>query len=96
MITHKGNDYVTVRVTPSDDFDAVATAVTEATTDDRAGVVLRGPGEHANEIQRFADQLSGSTGGSATVPSPEVQKVDSDVEGTDKDELEFRLFLQST
>jgi len=85
--------FESVFVSESDDFDSVVDSITAITSSGSDGVVLRSDGEHANEVQRFADRLCTPSELSGTQGATQFQKESSDVVGSDKDELEFRLFL---
>jgi hypothetical protein len=92
-LTYEGEEYASVTVEEVDEFEAVVEAVSAVELVEWAGVVLRSPGEYANEVQRFADRLCDASE-LADVPfSAPFTKEYSDVRGTDKDELEFRVFL---
>lgn len=92
-LTHNGDEFASVFVEKSDGFDAVADAVGTVDLDDWEGVVLRCPGDYANEVQRFGDRLGNRSELTDTPVSQPLRKEFSDVSGTDKDSLEFRLFL---
>jgi len=91
--TYQGEEYASVRVDYDADFEAVATTVADVDLSDQAGVVLRAPGDYANEVQRFADRLGDSEELVDAPFSTPLRKEFSDVEGSSKDDLEFRLFL---
>lgn len=96
VIHHEGRRYASVFISDSDDFDsAVADVVTAMRTSGTEGVVLRSTSELANRVQRFADRLCDADAVARESLSGPLQKVGSDVEGEDKDTLEFRLFLES-
>ena len=93
-LTHEGTEYASVTVEESDDFEAVVESVEAAKPETREGIVLRSPGESASSVQRFADQLTELSVQADGPISTELDKEYSDVSGTDKDALEFRLFLR--
>lgn len=92
-LTYDGEEYASVRVEDGDNFAAVAEAVSDVRLDRWKGVVLRSPGDYANEVQRFADRFEESTNVDNVPLSTPLRKEYSDVEGSSKDALEFRLFL---
>jgi len=92
-LTYEGDEYASVSVAKSDNFAAVAEAVSTVSLEEWAGIVLRSPGNYANEVQRFADRLGDPSELANISLSTPFQKEYSDVIGTSKDELEFRLFL---
>lgn len=94
-LTHEGTEYASVTVGESDDFEAVVESVKAAEPETRDGIVLRSPGESASSVQRFADQLTELSVQADGPISTELDKEYSDVSGTDKDALEFRLFLRT-
>ncbi len=94
-LQYEGEEFASVFVDRSDDFVAVADTVATVDFDDWAGVVLRAPGDYSNEVQRFADRL-GDRSVLADLPiSVPLQKISSDVAGTEKNALEFRLYLRA-
>lgn len=96
LIHHDGRRYASVFVSDSEDFESVvADVVTAMGTGGTDGVVFRSAGELANRVQRFADRLCDADAVAGEPLSGPLQKVGSDVEGEDKDTLEFRLFLES-
>lgn len=96
VIHHDGRRYASVFVTDSDDFDSVITDVaTTMRTSGTDGIVLRSAAELANRVQRFADRLCDADAVTGDPLSEPLQKVGSDVEGEDKDTLEFRLFVEA-
>lgn len=96
VIHHDGRRYASVFVSDSEDFDSiVADVVTAMRTSGTDGVVFRSAGELANQVQRFADRLCDADAVAGEPLSGPLQKVGSDVDGEDKDSLEFRLFLES-
>lgn len=92
-LTHDGEEYASVFVNQSDGFDAVADAIATVNTDEWAGVVLRSAGDHSSTVQRFADRLCDPSEPAKHTVSPSFHKVTSDVSGTEKNALEFRLYL---
>lgn len=92
-LTHGGDTFATAFVTADDDFDAVVDTVHAAAPEDHDGVVLRSPADLANDVQRFADRLCEERAAAETPLPGSFEKVASDVVGSDKDDLEFRLFL---
>lgn len=94
-LRYDGEEFASVFVDRSDDFAAVADTVATVDLDDWAGVVLRAPGDYANEVQRFADRLGDRTDLADLPISTRLQKISSDVAGTEKDALEFRLYLRA-
>ena len=94
-LTYDDREYAAVRLENGADFAAVAQAVSDVELDRWTGVVLRAPGNYANEIQRFADRLAEPSELADVSLSTPLQKEYSDVEGSSKDTLEFRLFLSS-
>lgn len=96
VIHHNGRRYASVFVSESEDFDSVvADVVTALRTSGTDGVVFRSAGELANRVQRFADRLCDADAVAGEPLSGPLQKAGSDVEGEDKNTLEFRLFLES-
>lgn len=96
VIHHDGRRYASVFVTDSEDFDSVVGDVVPAMkASETEGVVFRSAGELANRVQRFADRLCDADVVAGEPLSGPLQKVGSDVEGQDKDTIEFRLFLES-
>ena len=95
VLHRDGRRYASVVVSDTADFDSVAADVAIAIdTEETDGVVFRSTGELANRVQRFADRLCDANEvAGKPLPGP-LQKVGSDVEGEDKDTLEFRLFLE--
>lgn len=94
-LTYEGDEYASVTVEESDDFAAVVEAVAAVKLAQWAGVVLRSPGEYANEVQRFADRLGDPSALADTPLSSPLSKEYSDVTGTSKNELEFQIFLST-
>lgn len=94
-LSYEGEEYASVQVEDGDDFAAVVETVSDVNLGRWDGVVLRAPGDYANEVQRFADRLGDPTELSDMSLSTPLQKEFSDVEGSSKDTLEFRLFLSS-
>jgi len=95
VIHRDGRRYASVVVRDTDDFDSVATNVATAMrTSGTDGVVFRSVGELADRVQQFADRLCDADSVAGEQLSEPLQKVGSDVEGEDKDSLEFRLFLK--
>lgn len=94
-LTRDGRQFASVFVAESDDFDAVADTVGTVDLTEWDGVVLRSPGDYANEVQRFADRLSDESVTAELPFSRSLRKETSDVAGTDKDSLEFRLYMRA-
>lgn len=94
-LTHDGADFASVFVEKSDDFAAVADAVGNVDLSEWNGVVLRSPGDYASEVQRFADRFDDQSDVTNLPVSKPLQKIYSDVTGTEKDALEFRLYLKT-
>lgn len=92
-IVHESKTFGSVRVSDGESFGSVADSVRAVVSDDWDGIVLRSPGEYANEVQRFADRLCRASERPETGAVDGFRKDSSDVVGSDKDELEFRLFL---
>lgn len=93
VLTHDGAAFASVRVDDAD-VDAVETALVDALDgvgDWCDGVVLRSPGDLAADVQRFADRVCER--GVAT-RDWRFEKVTTDLVGSRKDALEFRLFLR--
>lgn len=93
IIVHENKTFGSVRVSDGESFGSVADSVRAVVSGDWDGIVLRSPGEYANEVQRFADQLCRASKRPEIGTVDGFQKDSSDVVGSDKDELEFRLFL---
>lgn len=94
-ITYKNREYAGVRVADGDDFVAVSESIDEIELDRWTGIVLRAPGEYASVVQQFADRLCDPRKLSDLPLKTTFQKEHSDVKGSSKDQLEFRLFLGS-
>lgn len=90
---YDGGKYAAVSVAHGADFATVAQAVSTVELDRWTGVALCAPGDYANEVQRFADRLADPSELTDVSLSTPLQKEYSDVEGSSKDSLEFRLFL---
>ena len=95
MLEHNGQMFSSVFVAESEAYDSVIESVDNVFDSGSAGIVLRSPGEYANEVQGFADLLCDPGVIEATSLSTHFQKEYSDVVGDDKNELEFRLYLSS-
>lgn len=89
----KNETFGSVFISESDDFDSVVDSVKTVISSGSDGVVLRSGGEYANKVQRFADRLCTPSELSGIQGTIQFQKESSDVVGSNKDELEFRLFL---
>ncbi len=95
VLHRDGRRYASVTVRDTDDLDSVVANVATATQNSGTdGVVFRSAGELANRVQQFADRLCDTDTVAGESLSEPLQKVGSDVEGEDKDTLEFRLFLE--
>jgi len=97
LLRRDEENFVSVFVFDHDDVESVATtAATALTRDDSvAGIVLRASGVHADHVQRIADHLCTPDITDRTILERSFEKGFSDVVGTSKDDLEFRLFLQT-
>jgi len=95
-IRYDGNLFVSVLVKDAADLDAARADVRAAMDDhpEYGGVVLRSPGELAAEVQRFADELCEPA--ATPAGNRRFEKVTTNLVGTDKDDLEFRLLLRET
>jgi hypothetical protein len=91
--SYDGGEYAAVSVARGADFATVAQAVSAVELDRWNGVALCAPGDYANEVQQFAERLADPSGLTDVSLSTPLQKEYSDVEGSSKDTLEFRLFL---
>lgn len=87
--------FISVFVDETDDFDSVVDSVATVDLSDRDGVVLRSPGDYANEVQRFADQLCNIPERSDNLIVTTFDKISSDVTGSEKNSLEFRIYLRA-
>lgn len=87
--------FISVFVDETDDFDSVVDSVATVDLSDRAGVVLCSPGDYANEVQRFADRLCNIPEQSDNLVVTTFDKVSSDVTGSEKNSLEFRIYLRA-
>lgn len=94
VLIHKTNEFKSVFVSKSDEFDSIVERIESLSLADCDGVVLRSPGTDANRVQRFADRLCDDSEPPEPSLSTSLQKVYSDVVGDDKNQLEFQLYLQ--
>lgn len=94
VLFHETNEFRSVFVSESGEFDSVVEKIESLSLADCDGVVLRSSGTDANRVQQFADRLCDDS----ELPEPSLstsfQKVYSDVVGDDKNKLEFQLYLQ--
>lgn len=94
-LTWENEIFVSVFVDETDDFDSVVDSVATVDLSNRDGIVLRSQGDYANEVQRFADRLCSTTGQSSSSVVTGFDKISSDVTGSEKESLEFRIYLRS-
>jgi len=94
-LTYDGEEYASINVETSDDFASVVDSVRTVDLDGYEGVVLRSPGDYANEVQRFTDRLCQRSDEVELPISTSFDKEYSDVRGTEKNALEFRVFLRA-
>lgn len=90
-LVHEGQTFASIAVSESDDFAKIRDSI-QSLDSDHDGIVLRSTAESANEVQRLADRLCTPSESTEPISEP-LQKMSSDVVGTDKNNLEFRLFL---
>lgn len=95
-LTHDSRRFASAAVDEDPTVEAVGERLSALPLEEYAGVVLRSPGERASAVQRLADRLCEPSITDETALERAFQKESTDVVGADKDELEFRLFLERT
>ncbi|MFU8868735.1 hypothetical protein [Natronococcus sp.] len=93
-LTHGSKRFASVAVGEPAELERVLGRLERVPLEEYDGIVLRSPGERANAVQRLADRLCEPAVTDGTSLSRPFQKEYTDVVGDDKNELEFRLFLE--
>ncbi|WP_293031415.1 hypothetical protein [Natronococcus sp.] len=93
-LTHDSKRFASIAVGEPAELEKILGRLEGVPLGEYAGIVLRSPGERANDVQRLADRLCEPALTNETDLSRPFQKESTDVVGDDKNELEFRLFLE--
>ncbi|ELY59450.1 hypothetical protein C491_06558 [Natronococcus amylolyticus DSM 10524] len=93
-LTHDSRRFASVAVGERAALEGILDRLEGVPLEEYDGIVLRSPGEHANAVQRLADRLCEPAVANETDLSRPFQKESTDVVGDDKNDLEFRLFLE--
>jgi hypothetical protein len=93
-LTHDSKRFASVAVGEPADLEEILDRLEGVPLEEYDGIVLRSPGERANAVQRLADRLCEPSVTDESDLSRPFQKEYTDVVGDDKNELEFRLFLE--
>ncbi|WP_394740702.1 hypothetical protein [Natronococcus roseus] len=93
-LTHDSRRFASVAVSERAEFEGILDRLEGVPLEEYDGIVLRSPGERANAVQRLADRLCEPSVTDESELSRPFQKESTDVVGDDKNDLEFRLFLE--
>ncbi|MDG5819961.1 hypothetical protein [Natronococcus sp. A-GB7] len=93
-LTHDSKRFASVAVDEPAELEGILDRLEGVPLEEYDGIVLRSPGERANAVQRLADRLCEPSVTDESDLSRPFQKEYTDVVGDDKNELEFRLFLE--
>lgn len=93
-LAHGSKRFASVAVGEPADLEGILGRLEGVPLEEYDGIALRSPGERANAVQRLADRLCEPAVANETNLSRPFQKESTDVVGDDKNELEFRLFLE--
>lgn len=95
-LTWQNKKFASIFINDGESFHSMVNSVVNVNTSGKSGVVLRSSGEHASQVQRFADQLCDVSEEMLNSIDTSFDKLSSDVVGSEKDSLEFRIYLQTT
>ncbi|NKE38002.1 hypothetical protein GWG54_19845 [Natronococcus sp. JC468] len=95
-LTHGSRRFASVAVDDDPSLESVVERLAALPLEEFAGIVLRSPGERASAVQRLADRLCEPSITDETGLEERFRKEATDVVGADKNDLEFRLFLERT
>ncbi|ELY64037.1 hypothetical protein [Natronococcus jeotgali] len=95
-LTRGSRRFASVAVGDDPSLEPVVERLAALPLEEFAGVVLRSPGEGASAVQRLADRLCEPSITDETGLEGRFRKEATDVVGADKNDLEFRLFLERT
>lgn len=95
-LTHGSRGFASVAVGDDPSLEPIVERLVALPLEEFAGIVLRSPGERASAVQRLADRLCEPSITDETRLEERFRKEATDVVGADKNDLEFRLFLERT